>query len=82
MDTVVVMVDQKVVAKKYLARHSSGLADQRKITATSGAKITSQTTPNDCVEFKQKDGYKYLFINRDPTRHWDIAYATFSRGYF
>lgn len=56
MDTVVVMVDQKVVAKKYLASHSSGLADQLKIKATSGAKITSQTTPNDCVEFKQKDG--------------------------
>lgn len=81
-DTVVVLVDQKIVAKKYMDSNSSGLAAQLKIKATAGAKIAIQTTPNDCVEFDLKEGYKYLFINRYPVRKWDVAYSNFSRGYY
>ena len=61
---------------------SSGLADQVKIKASAGAKINIRTTPNDCVEFSLKEGYKYLFINRYPVRKWDIAYSNYSRGYY
>lgn len=81
-DTVEVLIDEKVVAKKYMESNSSRLAEQLKIKASSGAKISIRTTPNDCVEFRLKDGYKYLFINRYPVRKWDIAYSNFSRGYY
>ena len=81
-DTVVVLVDQQVVAKRYMDSNSSGLAAQLHVKAASGAKISIRTTPNDCVEFPLKDGYKYLYINRYPTRHWDIAYSNFSRAYY
>ena len=81
-DTVAVLVDEKLVAKKYMKGNSSGLSDQLKIKASSGAKISIRTTPNDCVEFRLKEGYKYLFINRYPVRKWDIAYSNFSRGYY
>lgn len=81
-DTVAVLVDDKLVAKKYMKSNSSGLSDQLKIKASSGAKISIRTTPADCVEFRLKEGYKYLFINRYPVRKWDIAYSNFSRGYY
>lgn len=81
-DTVVVLVDQKVVAKKYMDSNSSGLAGQLKIKAPAGAQIAIRTTPNDCVEFGLKEGYKYLFINRYPVRKWDIAYSNFGRAYY
>lgn len=81
-DTVEVLVNEAVVAKRYMAGNSSGLAGQLKIKALSGAKIAIRTTPNDCVEFTLKEGYKYLFINRYPIRKWDIAYSNYSRGYY
>ena len=81
-DTVEVLVNEQVVAKGYMAGNSSGLAGQLKIKAPSGAKIAIRTTPNDCVEFLLKEGYKYLFINRYPIRKWDIAYSNYSRGYY
>lgn len=81
-DTVVVLVNQKVVAKKYMDSNSSGLAGQLKIMASPDAVIAIRTTPNDCVEFSLKDGYKYLFINRYPIRKWDISYSNSGRAYY
>ena len=81
-DTVVVLVNQKVVAKKYMDSNSSGLAGQFRIIAPVGAVIAIRTTPNDCVEFSMKEGYKYLFINRYPIRKWDISYSNYGRAYY
>ena len=81
-DLVEVLVDGQSVARKRMENNSSGLAGQVKIKAPSGAKISIRTTPNDCVEFQLKQGYKYLFINRYPVRQWNISYSNFSRGYF
>ena len=81
-DMVEVFVDGKSVAKKRMESNSSGLADQLKIKAAAGAKIAIRTTPNDCVEFQLKDGYKYLFINRYPVRKWNVAYSNYGRAYY
>ena len=81
-DIVEVFVDGKPVAKKRMESNSSGLADQLKIRAPARAKISIRTTPNDCVEFQLKDGYKYLFINRYPVRKWNVTYSNYGRAYY
>ena len=81
-DTVAIYVNGTLVERRTLKTSSNGSAGQVRIKAKTGAKISISTTPNDCMEFELKDGYKYLFINRYPARKWDIAYSNFSRGYY
>lgn len=81
-DTVAVYVNGTFIERRTLKTSSNGSAGQIRIKAVSGAKISISTTPNDCMEFELKNGYKYLYINRYPARKWDIAYSNFSRGYY
>lgn len=81
-DTVAVYVNGTLVERRTLKTSSNGSAGQIRVKAAAGAKISISTTPNDCLEFELKDGFKYLYINRYPVRKWDIAYSNFSRGYY
>ena len=81
-DTVYVYVDDRFASKTFLSTSSNGSAGQLRVKASAGSKVSLRTTPNDCVEFRLKDGYKYLYINRYPVRKWDIAYSNFSRAYY
>ncbi|WP_420154586.1 hypothetical protein [Siphonobacter sp.] len=79
-DSLSIVVDNQVEAKGRVGTDFSlGMAKSFSIKAQSGQMIRIQTS-SDCASFSLKDGYKYLYINRNNGK-WKLTYSNVARGY-
>ncbi|MFC5410002.1 hypothetical protein ACFPMF_11830 [Larkinella bovis] len=80
-NTVSIQVGNSVIARQHLLTGPNGLAGRVFVRAKSQEKVVIRTA-NQCTYFKLKDGYKYLYIDKQRNLGWHIEYSNFSRAYF
>ncbi len=80
-DSVSITVGNRVAITGHLSSNlTTGMAQKFSIKAQPGELIMIQTT-SDCAYFPLKDGYKYLYFNRNKGK-WKVTYSNVGRGYF
>ncbi|PQA54949.1 hypothetical protein [Siphonobacter curvatus] len=80
-DSVSIAVGSRVAATgRLVSDFTNGMARSFLIKAQPREIIMIQTT-SDCAYFPLKDGYKYLYFNRNKGK-WKVTYSNVGRGYF
>lgn len=80
-DSVSIAVGSRVAATgRLVSDFTNGMARSFRIKAQPREIIMIQTT-SDGAYFPLKDGYKYLYFNRNKGK-WKVTYSNVGRGYF
>ena len=83
-DTISVIIDGKLIVKRYMKTDPSGGAviGTTIVTRPRVGKVVMKANDSTCTEFVLKQGYSYAYISRDQSGKWFVTYSNYERAYY